>query len=263
MKAYLLLFIVCIPAGIQGQDRNTNIDRGDPEYCRLKEGALEFLENLHRNAVSPMIASDNAVVYRRGKLAAVAIALNDSTAGVVDTAAVTFLHRLNVPLTVFVSGDWLDANDSLVKRLSADTTFEIENAGLSGAIPTAEKDGTESRSTPNLTPEDCVDEIELNARKIYALSHRKPLFYLPAEKMSGSDVAAIACYLNEYLLLPDVTISDAYSFRNLQEKVDRPREQSLVVLVRAGMQNAQALHAVITTMKDAGFSFIKMERLLN
>jgi len=259
VKTLLLLVVLVFPACIHGQDMLADNERSDPEYCRLKEDALAFFENAHKNPTSSM---ENVIAYRQGGFAVLAVVWEDSTVSPIDSATISFLHRKKIPLTLFPSGTWINANVSAMKQLSTDSMFEIENGGLTrGRL--LNKNTTVSPNTKRLTPADCVDEIELNARKIYEVSHTKVLFYLPSENTPGDEIAVIACYLNEYIFMPDIVLSDDDSPNELEKAIDKFHSRSVVVLIRSGRRDHDLLISTASTLQAAGFSMVKLEHLVN
>lgn len=255
----ICLFIVAFyfPACVFGQDVTIDNERNDPAYSRLKEDALAFLDNVRGNPLSPMIVSDNVLAYRRGKFAVLATVLDDSASDGIDTAVVSFAHRKKIPLTLFLSGMWINSNATFIKQLSSDSTFEIENAGLQRAGL------ANTHRTSGLSPADCVDEIELNARKIYEAFHKKVLFYLPPENARGNETALIACYLNEYILSPDIIVPEYYSLEYFEKEINKFHDRGVVVLIRARRKNPEVVSSVVSALQASGFSIVKLERLVN
>ena len=93
-----------------------------------------------------------------------------------DAGLLAFLEREQVPATLFINVRWIGPNRQAFDRLAANPLFEIANHGLQHqpASVTGRSvyglDGT--RNVAEL-----VDEIELGAAKIAALTGRRPHFY--------------------------------------------------------------------------------------
>jgi peptidoglycan/xylan/chitin deacetylase (PgdA/CDA1 family) len=93
-----------------------------------------------------------------------------------DAGLLAFLERERVPATLFINVRWIGPNRQSFDRLAANPLFEIANHGLrhQPASVTGRSvyglDGT--RNVAEL-----VDEIELGAAKIAALTGRRPHFY--------------------------------------------------------------------------------------
>ncbi len=250
MRIQLVTLMVVFFSGVQAQRPDINDERSDPAYQRLRGNAMLYLENARRSHTSIMFLSNEAMVYRREKLIALALDLRDSTS-VIDSTLTSFLQSEKIPLTAFVSGTWIASNLKSAKLLCADTTVEVDNGGLTGAV---------DPQTAN--PGNWFDEIALNAIQIDLLSHRKPLFYLPSDSVSSNDFAIIACYLDEYVLHPDVCVNREYPLENLDKDTDIFHDHGAVVLINLYQGNRSAMATAISTLKRKGFAFVKLERLL-
>lgn len=94
----------------------------------------------------------------------------------VDTALMEFLAREQIPATLFINGRWIDANPDLFRQLAANPLFEIANHGIwhkPASITGRSIYGI--AGTKNIG--EVVEEIELNARKIEAISGVRPKLY--------------------------------------------------------------------------------------
>jgi peptidoglycan/xylan/chitin deacetylase (PgdA/CDA1 family) len=93
-----------------------------------------------------------------------------------DAELLAFLEREQVPATLFINARWIEPNQAAFDRLAANPLFEIANHGLQHkpASVTGRSaygiDGTQNVA-------ELVDEIELGAAKIAALTGRRPSFY--------------------------------------------------------------------------------------
>jgi peptidoglycan/xylan/chitin deacetylase (PgdA/CDA1 family) len=93
-----------------------------------------------------------------------------------DKALIDYLERERIPATLFVNGRWIEPNRKDFDRLAANPLFEIANHGL--AHKPASVNGRSAygiQGTKNIA--ELVDEIELNAKKIEALTGVRPKFY--------------------------------------------------------------------------------------
>jgi peptidoglycan/xylan/chitin deacetylase (PgdA/CDA1 family) len=94
----------------------------------------------------------------------------------VDARLMDFLAQERIPATLFMNARWIDANPELFKRLAANPLFEIANHGMwhkpasvSGR-PVYGIQGTKDTG-------ELVEEIERNARKIEAITGKRPTLY--------------------------------------------------------------------------------------
>lgn len=94
----------------------------------------------------------------------------------VDARLMDFLAQERIPATLFINARWIDANPDLFKRLAANPLFEIANHGL--WHKPASVNGRSAygiRGTKDAG--ELVEEIERNARKIEALTGKRPKLY--------------------------------------------------------------------------------------
>ncbi len=94
----------------------------------------------------------------------------------VDSRLMEFLVREQIPATLFINGRWIDANPGLFRQLAANPLFEIANHGIRhkpASISGRSIYGI--AGTKNVG--EVVEEIELNARKIEAISGVRPKLY--------------------------------------------------------------------------------------
>ncbi|KAB0665088.1 polysaccharide deacetylase family protein [Oryzomonas japonica] len=94
----------------------------------------------------------------------------------VDARLMDFLAQERIPATLFINARWIDANPELFKRLAANPLFEIANHGMwhkpasvTGRSVYGIKGTKDAR--------ELVEEIERNARKIEAITGKRPKLY--------------------------------------------------------------------------------------
>lgn len=94
----------------------------------------------------------------------------------VDRQLIDYLIRQQIPATLFVNARWIDANPELFRQLAANPLFEIANHGMWHKPASVNGrsvygiDGTKD-------VRELVEEIELNARKIDAISGKRTRWY--------------------------------------------------------------------------------------
>jgi peptidoglycan/xylan/chitin deacetylase (PgdA/CDA1 family) len=94
----------------------------------------------------------------------------------VDSLLMEFLVREQIPATLFINGRWIDANPELFRRLAANPLFEIANHGIRHKPASVNGRSIYGiNGTKNIG--EVVEEIELNARKIEAISEVRPKLY--------------------------------------------------------------------------------------
>lgn len=178
-----------------------------------------------------------------------------------DAKLVDFLEREKVPATLFINGRWIDANHALFDRLAANPLFEIANHGLRHRPASVNGrqvygiNGTRSVA-------EVVDEIELNARRIEALTGRKPRFYRSGTAYYDEVAVKVAEELGEHVAGFSV-LGDAGA--------TYPREQVKKALLSAGPGAMVIIHMnhpesgtaagvmeAVPELKRRGFRFVRL-----
>lgn len=94
----------------------------------------------------------------------------------VDLRLIEFLTTRRIPATLFINGRWIDANPELFRQLAVNPLFEIANHGiLHKPASVTGRSIYGINGTRNVA--ELVDEIELNARKVEAITGVRPKLY--------------------------------------------------------------------------------------
>ncbi len=94
----------------------------------------------------------------------------------IDERLVEFLEKKEVPATLFINARWIEPNRLAFDRLAANPLFEIGNHGYRhkpASITGRSIYGIKGTGSAG----ELIDEVELNARRIEALTGRKPRFF--------------------------------------------------------------------------------------
>ncbi len=94
----------------------------------------------------------------------------------VDARLMDFLAQERIPATLFINARWIDANPELFRRLAANPLFEIANHGMwhkPASVSGRSVYGIKGAKDVG----ELVEEIERNARKIEALTGKRPKLY--------------------------------------------------------------------------------------
>lgn len=94
----------------------------------------------------------------------------------VDSRLMEFLIAKQIPATLFINGRWIDANPGLFRQLAANPLFEIANHGIHHK-PASISGRSIYGIAGTRNVGEVVEEIELNARKIEAISGIRPKLY--------------------------------------------------------------------------------------
>ncbi len=170
-----LLCVICSAVGLAGTAAAAPMQSEDDaeDYKILKQIiVLEFSgETPHEwgdtvSGVKTHLKTDEKVV-------ALGLDMKDQDEGLNLLRA---FESENIPATLFVSGDWIDRNADILKKLAANPLFEIANQGLA-----RKPCSVNGKSAADVAGTGSVDEvfteIEKNARKIESITGILPQYY--------------------------------------------------------------------------------------
>jgi peptidoglycan/xylan/chitin deacetylase (PgdA/CDA1 family) len=179
----------------------------------------------------------------------------------VDSGLMEFLIREQIPATLFINGRWIDANPELFRKLAANPLFEIANHGIEhkpASITGRSIYGI--NGTRNVA--EVVDEIELNARKIEAISGVRPKLYRSGTAYYDEVAVRISQELGHevagYSLLGDAgaTRSAAQVKAALLKAV--PGDIALLHMNHPEAGTGAGVMAAVPELKRRGFRFVRM-----
>ncbi len=181
-----------------------------------------------------------------------------------DQELIDLLKREKVPATFFVTGRWIDAHFTGFLALSKDTLFEIENHGLNhrpGSIDGESKYGI--RGTANAS--EAFDEIEANARKIEALTGRRPHFYRSATAFIDEACAHLAHELGITAISFQVLSGDAIPntpISVIEENVLKNIRPGALVIMHMNhpqWNTCEAMQKIVPELRKRGYHFARLE----
>jgi len=178
-----------------------------------------------------------------------------------DEKLIRYLENEKIPATLFISGRWIGAHTEIIKKLSTDLLFEIENHGLNhkpcSAIGRSVYgiEGTKSVG-------EIYGEIELNALKILNLTGRKTKYYRPGTVYSDEICVEIANALG-YEVVNFSVRGDAgatYSKKEVKEALVHSAPASIVLMHmnHSEAQTAEGVMEAIPELRIRGFRFVKL-----
>jgi peptidoglycan/xylan/chitin deacetylase (PgdA/CDA1 family) len=181
-----------------------------------------------------------------------------------DSALIGYLKKEKIKATLFVSGLWIEKNDSLFRTLCAEPLFEIENHGLSHRPCSVTV-----RSRYGIAGTDSVvavfDEIELNARQIEFYANKKPAFYRPAAAAADEGCVSIARELKEKVITYDVLSGDAVPgveaeviAKNIVNKT-KPGSIIIMHMNHPERNGFEALLKAVPELRKQGYAFVRLE----
>lgn len=179
----------------------------------------------------------------------------------VDAVLMDFLAQERIPATLFINARWIDANPALFKRLAANPLFEIANHGL--RHKPASVNGRSAygiRGTRDMG--ELVDEIELNARKIEAITGARPRLYRSGTAYYDDVAVEIAHFLKHdvagYSVLGDAgaTYTAAQVKAALMKSV--PGDIILCHMNHPESGTGAGIIAAVPELRARGFRFVRM-----
>jgi peptidoglycan/xylan/chitin deacetylase (PgdA/CDA1 family) len=178
-----------------------------------------------------------------------------------DEKLIQYLENEKIPATLFFSGRWIGAHPEIIKKLSKDPLFEIENHGLNHKPCSAiGRSAYGIEGTKNVG--EIYGEIELNALKILNLTGRKPKYYRPGTAFSDEICVEIANVLG-YEVVNFSVRGDAgaiYSEKQAKEALSRSAPASIVLvhMNHPEGQTAAGVMEAIPELRKRGFRFVKL-----
>jgi peptidoglycan/xylan/chitin deacetylase (PgdA/CDA1 family) len=179
----------------------------------------------------------------------------------VDARLMDFLIREQVPATLFVNGRWIDANPELFRKLAANPLFEIANHGIRH-MPASINGKSAYGIAGTKNAAEVVDEIELNARKIEAISGVRPKLFRSGTAYYDEAAVQIAQGLDHevagYSLLGDAGATwSADKVRAALLKAV-PGDIALLHMNHPEAGTGAGIIAAVPELKKRGFRFVRM-----
>jgi peptidoglycan/xylan/chitin deacetylase (PgdA/CDA1 family) len=179
----------------------------------------------------------------------------------VDARLMDFLIREQIPATLFINARWIDANPELFRRLAANPLFEIANHGLRhkpASVNGRSIYGIEgTRDVGEL-----VEEIELNARKIEAITGKRPRLYRSGTAYYDELAVEIAAELRHevagFSVLGDAGAT--YSAAQVRAALLRATAGDVILCHMNHPESGTGAGIIVAVpeMKRHGFTFVRM-----
>ncbi len=174
LAAVLLLCTATLRAGQSVSPEEKSAGAG---YEVLKRGVVERFGSAKPREWGETVTGVKTRLNSREKVIALTLDACGSRSGMgFDAELLAFLEREKIPATLFINARWIGPNQESFRRLAANPLFEIANHGL-GHKPASVTGKSVYGISGTKDPAELVDEVELNARKIEALTGRRPRFY--------------------------------------------------------------------------------------
>jgi peptidoglycan/xylan/chitin deacetylase (PgdA/CDA1 family) len=174
---------------------------------------------------------------------------------------VEFLIRERIPATLFINGRWIDANPALFRQLAANPLFEIANHGSRHKpLSISGRSMYGIIGTQNVA--EVVEEIELNARKIEALSGVRPKLFRSGTAYYDEIAVMIAQEL-EHEVAGYSLLGDAGATWNAAQVKAALLKATAGDIALLHMNHPEAgtgagIIAAVPELKKRGFRFVRM-----
>ncbi len=179
----------------------------------------------------------------------------------VDARLMDFLIREQIPATLFINARWIDANPELFRRLAANPLFEIANHGL--RHKPASVNGRSSYGIEGTRDAgELVEEIELNARKIEAITGKRPRLYRSGTAYYDEVAVEIAAELRHevagFSVLGDAGAT--YSAAQVRAVLLRATAGDVILCHMNHPESGTGAGIIVAVpeMKRHGFTFVRM-----
>ena len=252
MFRVLLVYAVCAAFAAGGANQDTPSLK---EQVKAKYGALgaKYWGTAVPGMKTAFAAADKAV----------ALTL-DACDGAYDERLIEVLRNNRVPATLFVSGLWLQRHSATLRELAGDPLFEIENHGdLHRPLSISGKAVFGLRGTQNI--DEVVDEIEIQAERIWQITGRRPIFFRPAGGYAD-DVAVRAANDLGHEVVSFTVSGDGgtrFSKQRIVATLSSVTPGSIIVchMNHPDRATAEGLEEALPRLIDQGYRFVKLDEV--
>jgi peptidoglycan/xylan/chitin deacetylase (PgdA/CDA1 family) len=250
---------------LAGQSFDLQKEEASLDYCHDKSNAINKFKNIEAGKFGESTPGIMTKMVSSKKIAALTFdACGGPTGSGFDSELIEFLKKEKIPATLFVSGLWIEKNDSIFQQLCAEPLFEIENHGLAHrpcSITAQSKYGIAGTDSVAAV----FDEIELNARQIAFYKKKKPRFYRPAAAAADEGCVSIAGELKEKIISYDVLTGDAVRgleasviTKNIVKKT-KPGSIIIMHMNHPERNGFEALAKAVPELRKQGYVFVRLE----
>jgi peptidoglycan/xylan/chitin deacetylase (PgdA/CDA1 family) len=258
---FLLALMIAAPAGAQ----KIPFRKPDHDYLTFRDRIVTLAKKFPVGPFGEFIPGVREDL-QAGTNKVVALTFDACTGAPDDynAALIEFLRREKIPATLFISGKWIDYNRGTFLQLAKDSLFEIENHGLLHRVCSV-NGRTKYKQPATKSAAEVVDEMELNARKIEALTGRRPRFFRPATAFCDEQSVQIARLLNMEVVSYDILSGDAIPFtpaRIIAGNIEKKARPGAIIIMHFNHPKwfeRTALESAIPALRKAGFRFVQLK----
>jgi len=266
MKNCLLSAIALLGCNaLMAQSFDVNKEATDINYCERKTIAVGKLKDTKAGEFGEFTSGIMTKISSPRKVVALTFdACGGPTGSGFDSALIEFLKKEKIKATLFISGLWIQKNDSLFRQLCNEPLFEIENHGLSHR-PCSITGKSKYGLVGTEDVDDVFDEVELNARQIEFYNKKKPKFYRPAAAMADEGCISVAKELREQIITYSVLSGDASlcaEATEIKQNILKKIKPGAIVIMHMNhpeRNGFEALLEAVPQLRKQGYTFVKLE----
>jgi len=178
-----------------------------------------------------------------------------------DEKLINYLIKEKIPATLFICGRWIDKNPEIFKKLASNKLFEIGNHGLKHKPCSVNGKAIYGiEGTKNV--KEVIDEIELNAKKIFSITGHAPRYYRSGTAYYDEVALALAQELG-FEVVGFSVLGDKGASLSAQEVEKVVSSSKIGSIIIAHMNHpesctAEGLIAAIPKLKQQGIRFVKL-----
>lgn len=178
-----------------------------------------------------------------------------------DEKLIQYLIQENIPATLFIGGQWIEANPQTFQQIAANPLFEIENHGYRH-IPCSVSGKSAYGIVGEKNVGEVVNEIEQNSETIEKMTGRKPIFYRSGTAFTDEICPQIASALGTQIVSFNI-LGDAgatYSAQQIVKALSGASNGSIALLHmnHPEKETAQGVAQAIPMLRKLGWRFVKL-----
>jgi peptidoglycan/xylan/chitin deacetylase (PgdA/CDA1 family) len=239
---------------------NTNKNSSEKQYEAFRKNIAKPFENQTPKQWGENVTGVKTHLNTNEKVIALTMDACGSPLGMAyDERLVNFLKKEKIPATLFINARWIDKNLKTFKELAANPLFEIGNHGLEHKPASVNGKSIYNLKGTN-SPEELVDEIEINARKIESITHKRPKYFRSGTAYYDEVAVKIANKLNHQVVGFSI-LGDAgatFSAKKVEEAFLKAKKGEIVIIHmnHPTSGTAQGTINAISKLKQKGFKFV-------
>ncbi|QKF67359.1 polysaccharide deacetylase [Arcobacter venerupis] len=258
MKKYYIFLTLCILA-LNANSASTN---SSDNYEKLKQTVEKKYQNNEPKEWGENVTGVKTKLKTKNKVIALTLDASGRKGGTgYDSHLIAYLEKEQIPATLFLGGKWIDKNMEIVKNLASNPLFQIENHGYEYKPASVNgKSVYGMEGTANIS--ELVDEIELNAKKIEEITHKKTRYYRSGTAHYDEVAVKVANSLRHEVVGFSV-LGDAgatYSAKKIEEAFANVKGGEIAVIQfnHPESHTREGIIRVIKKLKEEGYKFVKL-----